>query len=95
MKRDWVTTRERTMSYDDDWSDDLDELDEDDDCFECPECGAEVHAGTESCPACGYWITDAEREAGWRAGSVSDRIRTIGLWMIAVTAIGVLLLWWG
>jgi hypothetical protein len=82
------------MSYDDDWSDDLDELD-DDDSFDCPECGAKIHAETESCPECGYWITDAEREAGWRAGSASDRIRTIGLWMIAVAAIGVLLLWWG
>jgi ribosomal protein L37E len=81
------------MSYDDDWSGDLDDPDEDD-CFNCPECGAEIHAEAESCPACGYWITDAEREAGWRASSASGRIRAIGLWTIAIAAIGVLLLWW-
>ncbi|TWU00366.1 hypothetical protein Pla108_13150 [Botrimarina colliarenosi] len=79
------------MNDDEDWQDDLDE----DDVFDCPECGAEVHAEAEACPACGYWITDAEHEAGWRAGSASQRIRLVGLWILGLAAIGTLLLWWG
>lgn len=84
------------MNYEDDETDtDADWLDDEDDAFDCPECGTEVHAEAEACPSCGYWITDAEREAGWRAGSASQRIRSIGWWMISIAAIGVLLLWWG
>ncbi|MEN0109722.1 MAG: zinc ribbon domain-containing protein [Planctomycetota bacterium] len=75
----------------------VDELDSDDgwpvDDFQdevlaCPECGAEIDADAEACPACGYWITDADRERAWRAGSASGRIRVIGLWLLAFAAIG-------
>lgn len=62
--------------------------------FDCPNCGNEVWEDSESCPSCGYWITDAEREAGWRDGSASGRIRTIGLWVLGLATIGMLLLWW-
>lgn len=81
------------MSYEDvdnhdDWPD------EEEDAFACPECGTEVHAEAEACPSCGYWITDDEREAGWQDGSASQRIRAIGWWVIGVSTIGMLLLWW-
>ena len=82
---------------DDEWSDDLDsgndwhDGDLEDEVLPCPECGAEVHADAEACPACGYWITDADRDRAWRAGSTTGRIRTIGLWLLAIAAVGYLL----
>lgn len=72
----------------------LDEVDEDEGTLPCPDCGAEVHVEAEACPACGYWITDAERDAGWRDSSTSGRIRAFGLWLLALAGIGWLSLWW-
>ena len=86
------------MGYDEDWDEDLDEAyeadgDEDPGALRCPDCGADVYADADACPECGYWITDADRSAAWRAGSASGAVRTIGLWMIGVAAAGTLLMW--
>ncbi|MEM1305303.1 MAG: zinc-ribbon domain-containing protein [Planctomycetota bacterium] len=81
--------------YDREFYDELDDDpddDPDDECFPCPECGAEVLADAEACPACGYWITDADRTAAWRAGSASGRIVTIGLWALVVAVFSMLAL---
>ncbi|MEM6654494.1 MAG: zinc-ribbon domain-containing protein [Planctomycetota bacterium] len=71
-----------------------DEFDDDPEgeCFPCPECGAEVLADAEACPACGYWITDADRTAAWRAGSASGRIVTIGIWLLVAAVFSLLAL---
>jgi hypothetical protein len=49
---------------DEDWYDDEDESDEEETAH-CPECGEPIHAITEKCPACGYWLSDADRRAMW------------------------------
>lgn len=79
---------------DDDWDDDLDDdVDPAEEVIACPDCHAEVYAEADACQSCGYWITDADREAGWATGSASHRIRMIGWWLIGVALIGVLALW--
>jgi hypothetical protein len=56
------------MSHDDsddeDWYDDDDAPDEDE-VGRCPECGDSVHSIADRCPACGYWLSDADRRAIW------------------------------
>jgi ribosomal protein L37E len=53
-----------TKDWDEDWYDDDDELD-DVESARCPECGAAVHSISDRCPACGYWLTEADRRAMW------------------------------
>lgn len=52
------------LDDDEDWYDDDSELD-DEDTGRCPECGADVHSIAERCPACGYWLSEADRRAIW------------------------------
>jgi hypothetical protein len=49
------------LEDDEAWCDD-DQLD-DEVAAECPECGAEVPSFIDRCPACGYWLSDADRRA--------------------------------
>jgi hypothetical protein len=55
----------------DDFDDDADEdwYDDDEpgegDAAPCPECGKPVDFVADRCPACGYWILDADRRAMW------------------------------
>jgi len=48
---------------DEDWYDDGSEVGDGDESTLCPECGAEVPGVNDKCPACGYWLTDADRLA--------------------------------
>jgi len=77
---------------DEDWNDDYDEPLDDEAPLPCPECGADVYADAEACPACGYWITDADRTAAWRAGSATGHVRRIGLWVLGIALLGWLVL---
>jgi hypothetical protein len=57
------------MSYDEsyeieDWYEEDDEPD-DDEPVPCPECGGPIHGVTDKCPACGYWLSEADRRAMW------------------------------
>lgn len=84
------------MSWDDDsagdWDDDLeDHFEEEADTIPCPECGAEIHAEAEACPACGYWITDADRDAAWRRDSPFGVFRRISWWVLVLVVVGLLL----
>ena len=49
---------------DEDWYDDADEPDKNE-AGRCPECGSAVHSVSDKCPACGYWLTEADRRAMW------------------------------
>ncbi|MFO0790500.1 MAG: hypothetical protein U0805_13680 [Pirellulales bacterium] len=49
---------------DEDWYDSDDEPDEEE-TAPCPDCGAPVHRVADCCPACGYWLTEADRRTMW------------------------------
>ena len=81
------------MSYDDppddeDWYDDDDELDEEETIL-CPECGEPVYAIANKCPACGYWVLDADRRATGPA-SIKPVWRVTAAIIIATFFAGVL-----
>jgi hypothetical protein len=48
---------------DEDWYDDADDESDDEGTAPCPECGEPVHGFTDKCPACGYWLSAADRRA--------------------------------
>lgn len=51
-----------TKDWDEDWDDDdVDDVE----TARCPECGSAVHSVSDKCPACGYWLTEADRRAMW------------------------------
>jgi len=56
---------------DEDWSDDDgdDNDDDDDEAVACPECGRFIHSVSDKCPACGYWLTDADNRSLGRGES--------------------------
>jgi predicted amidophosphoribosyltransferase len=53
--------------YDDDPADDEDWYDDDDvageDFIPCPECGKPIPEISDRCPACGYWLSSADRRS--------------------------------
>jgi hypothetical protein len=76
----------------DDWDDepedwlDGDEPDEAD-TAPCPECGQPVDYVTEKCPACGYWLSAADRRSMWSRDSNPTWIRiTAVVVLVAVVA---------
>ena len=73
---------------DEDWyDDDSDESDDpDDESAPCPECGETVHVITGKCPACGYWLSDADWRAMW-----TDESKPLWLKVTAVVVLIVLL----
>ena len=79
------------MPYDDpddeeDWYDDDDEPD-DAQSARCPECGGQVHSVSDKCPACGYWLSDAERRAMWTGMGKPVWIKvTAAIVLIAIVA---------
>jgi ribosomal protein L37E len=64
------------------WSDDQDDFD-DETAASCPECGGAFHSIADKCPACGYWLSDADRRDMWSG-------RSQALWL-KVTAVIVLI----
>jgi hypothetical protein len=64
---------------DEDWYDDEDELD--DDSVACPECGQAVPGISDHCPTCGYWVTDADRDAA-SVGSTKRRWLVVTAWIV-------------
>lgn len=54
-------------NYDDEnWDDDESDDPGDDVSAPCPECGEPIHVITGKCPACGYWMTAADRQTMYR-----------------------------
>jgi hypothetical protein len=71
----------------DDWDDheawtDEDELD-DDVAAPCPECGGSVESIADKCPACGYWLSDADRRAMWSGESKPLWLRATAVIVLA------------
>ena len=61
---------------DEDWYDDDDDA-PDDEAARCPECGADVPIVADKCPACGYWLSEADRRAMWTGKPLWLRLTAI------------------
>jgi zinc-ribbon domain len=72
---------------DEDWYDEEDDL-EDQAAVACPECGAPIYADADKCPACGYWLLEADRRAAGSGESRPAWIQlTAGLMLLAILAV--------
>jgi hypothetical protein len=76
---------------DEDWYDEVDDAEEMP--GRCPECGGPVYEFADRCPACGYWLTAADRRKIWRADSKPNWVILTALLILAVFVIGSLTLY--
>jgi predicted amidophosphoribosyltransferase len=76
------------MSHDDeDWyDDDEDEPDEED--VACPECGGPIAEIADRCPACGYWLSSADRRALRCSEATPAWIKVTAFVLLAAMLIG-------
>jgi len=72
---------------DEDWDD---EYEEDGATGLCPECRAEIDVEAEMCPACGYWLTTADRHALWDGRSPVRGVMSVGKMVLVVILIVVM-----
>ena len=66
----------------DDWDEPDDDNNDDDNHVAeygpCPECGEEMDVEAEMCPACGHWLSTAERHKLWDGGSTAKAALSVG-----------------
>jgi hypothetical protein len=74
--------------YDEDANDDPEEAE----VGRCPECRGPVYEVTESCPACGYWLTEADRRAIWSGDSQPKWVLVTAAVILAILVLGALTL---
>jgi ribosomal protein L37E len=74
---------------DEDWYDDEDDPG-DVEVGSCPECGAPVYEVAERCPACGYWLTAADRRAMWARDSKPLWLKTTAVVVLIAFVLSVL-----
>jgi hypothetical protein len=74
---------------DEDWYDDENEPD-DGEPVSCPECGGPVHEFLDKCPACGYWLSAADRRALRPGESKPSWIRTTAIVVLVAIVFGLL-----
>jgi hypothetical protein len=73
---------------DEPWPDDQGDLDND--AASCPECGRPVHSIADKCPACGYWLTGADRHSMWFGESKPLWLRVTAVIVLAAFLISLL-----
>ncbi len=78
--------------YDDDPADDEDWYDDDDDAEEdfipCPECGKPIPEISDRCPACGYWLSAADRRSLSRREAMPTWVKFTAFVLLAATLVG-------
>jgi hypothetical protein len=77
-----------------DWYDDDSDDPEDAEWAPCPECGETVHVITGKCPACGYWLTDADRQKLYASESRPMWQKVTAVILLAVFLTGILMMMW-
>jgi len=74
---------------DEEWySEDEDETYDDAESSHCPECAALLYDFSEKCPACGYWLTSADRRRLWSSDSHPRWIKVTALVILMVLLYG-------
>lgn len=73
---------------DEEWHDDDDAADAE--TNPCPECGAPVSEYSDKCPACGYWLSEADRRALGTGASRPAWQKITALVLLAVFLAGLL-----
>jgi hypothetical protein len=82
---------------DEDWTDDIDDPDADDDVDPddesaiCPECGGHMFLGADKCPACGYWLTAADRRTLGTDSSQPQLIKIVAIVILAIMLVTMLI----
>ena len=74
---------------DEDWHHEDDDADEPE-TGPCPECGELVYDFGEKCPACGYWLTGADRRRIWRSESVPVWVKVAAVLVLVALILGIL-----
>jgi hypothetical protein len=76
--------------HNEDWYDeDTDDNSADFETGHCPECRAPVYEFTDKCPACGYWLTAADRRL-WPSESKPKWVLITATIILVVLLLGVL-----
>jgi uncharacterized paraquat-inducible protein A len=69
---------------DEDWHDDS----EDEPTVPCPECGEPVLEIADRCPACGYWLTESDRQRLSRHAALPAWVKLTAAVLLLVMLIG-------
>jgi hypothetical protein len=85
------------MPYDDpiddeDWYDEGDEDPDEVEVGRCPECRGPVYDLTDRCPACGYWLSEADLRAMWPGASKPKWVLITAGIILVVLVLGMLTL---
>jgi hypothetical protein len=79
---------------DEDWYDEDDNEDPDEaETGHCPECRGPVYELTDKCPACGYWLTQADRRLLWSSESKPKWVLLTATVILAILVLGALTLY--
>jgi hypothetical protein len=60
------------------------------DAVRCPECDEPIHGFLDKCPACGYWLSAADRQALRPGESKPTWVRITTILVLAALLIGLL-----
>jgi uncharacterized protein (DUF983 family) len=90
-----VPRNEWNADEDEDWpneiDDDIDDPDADDESAVCPECGGQMFLGADKCPACGYWLSAADRRALGTDSSQPRLIKIVAVVILVVMLVTMLI----
>jgi ribosomal protein S27AE len=76
------------MSHDDeDWYDDDDDETVEDDVA-CPECGGPIAEISDRCPACGYWLSAADRRTLGHGEATPSWVKFTAFVLLAAMLVG-------
>lgn len=80
--------------YDDEewYDDDEDESYDDSETAHCPECSGPVYEFTNKCPACGYYLSAADRRRLWSSESKPKWVLITATVILVVLVLGALTL---
>ena len=87
------------MPHDDDTPDDEDWYDDDsadnaseETAGQCPECRGPVYEFTTMCPACGYYLTDADQRRLWSSAAKPKWVLITAALILTILVFGALTL---